>query len=271
MKKFTFLFAALVAVVFSANAQLNNPKDADGYFIVKWDCATNAFASANDWEADETFTLAIDVAGTPLATWLAGTPANQGATRSIAFNVWTGFGDTHSDARRLKQISGTVYGATFNFVQVGAASFDVAAATIADAQLSIMGQVFGFEYTADNPGAAWWQEAIAGSDGGSIVSADGVIAKSAPYTGTKTSEEEFINSDYPGLFDVAYGTVPGYTVPCAMTIDAINEIPADANIVDTQIFNLQGMRLNAEPVGVPFIRVDVLDNGKKIANTIIKK
>ncbi len=36
---------------------VNNPKDANGFYIVKWDCANETFAAANDFEVDETFTF----------------------------------------------------------------------------------------------------------------------------------------------------------------------------------------------------------------------
>ena len=122
MKKLTLLSAALLAGgLWCANAQLNNPVGEDGYYIVRWDCANDTWAAANDFEVDETFTIAVDVTGTPLETWLKGTCTDHvGATRAIAINRWSNMGDFGTgDCNRLKQIKGNIYGATYNFAQLG--------------------------------------------------------------------------------------------------------------------------------------------------------
>ena len=87
---------------------LNNPTDADGYYIVKWDCDQGAFADSNDLEVDETFTFVIDVTGTPFEDWLLETPTAAGATRALAINKWTNYGDVSGGTNRLKQISPNV-------------------------------------------------------------------------------------------------------------------------------------------------------------------
>ena len=53
MKKFTFILAAaLMSMGAMAQHTLNNPVGADGRYIVKYDCAADQFAAANDMEAD---------------------------------------------------------------------------------------------------------------------------------------------------------------------------------------------------------------------------
>ena len=72
MKKQLFLvLASMLCASIHAAQTLNNPIGADGCYIVKWDCATNSFASGNTFEADETFTFAVDITGTQWVNWLA--------------------------------------------------------------------------------------------------------------------------------------------------------------------------------------------------------
>ncbi len=79
MRKFTLTTITFFSVLFGTFAQtLNNPKDADGYYIVKYDCAAGAFATSNNIEVDQTFTFAVDVTGTPWENWLKGTPTAAG-------------------------------------------------------------------------------------------------------------------------------------------------------------------------------------------------
>ncbi|GHT76939.1 hypothetical protein AGMMS50262_16650 [Bacteroidia bacterium] len=265
MKKITLLVAAFVMVAFCANAQLNNPKDADGYYIVKWDCASEQFATSNNFEVDETFTFAIDVTGMALEEWLKETPAVAGATRSLALNKWTSFGDVSGDSHRLKQIKGNIYGATWNFAQL-ATTMDVGAATTEGAETYVLGTVFGFEFTADSPGAAWWQNPIDIDP----LPEDGQqpIFRTLPYTGTKTSEE-FFNSDYPGLFDVAYGNVKGYAPACAVTT-GIGSITVDSSIVGHEYYNIQGAKLSRQPESGLFIDKAIKADGSSVSTKILK-
>ncbi len=64
-----FALAALAATAINVQAQTTyaNPKDEDGFYIVKWDMEKGAFAESNDWEVDETFVFAIDLTGTQFA------------------------------------------------------------------------------------------------------------------------------------------------------------------------------------------------------------
>ena len=68
MKKFTLILAAaLMSMGAMAQHTLSNPVGADGRYIVKYDCAADQFAAANDMEA-------VDVTGTWLEDFLKGTP-----------------------------------------------------------------------------------------------------------------------------------------------------------------------------------------------------
>ena len=137
MKKFTLLAVFMLMIAVITNSQtLNNPKDGDGYYIVKYDCANSTFAASNDIEADETFTFAVDVTGTPWADWLKETPTAEGATRALAINKWTNYGDVSGGTNRLKQIDENLYAATWNIIQM-ASTMDVGSATGVDSVVYI--------------------------------------------------------------------------------------------------------------------------------------
>ncbi|MDR2806002.1 MAG: hypothetical protein LBB85_10295 [Dysgonamonadaceae bacterium] len=271
MKKITFLYAAFLMVVLGATAQtqINNPKDADGYYIVKWDCKSNTWAASNNFEVDEAFTIAIDVTGTPLEDWLKGTPTNAGATRSIAVNKWTGFGNVSGDSHRMKQIRGNIYGATWAITQLGTADFDLARATTAGEICYVYGQVFGFEYTADNPGAAWWLWPAGMVEGASIAGPGDAFFCTAPYTGTKTSDE-FYNDDFGNeLFGDAY-PVKGYAPSCAVATTAIPAVISNAEAVAREYYNLQGVKLGKEPESGLYIERAILSNGERVSTKMVK-
>jgi hypothetical protein len=274
MKKFTLFAMAVIISAFCATAQqtVNNPKDANGFYIVKWDCANETFAAANDFEVDETFTFAVDVTGTPWEEWLKETPTAAGATRSLAFNKWTGFGDVNGDSHRLKQIKGNVYGATWNIMQL-ATTLDVAKATEQGAQTYVYGQLFGFEYTSDNPGAGWWMWPSTVAVGSNVDpgTESGATFITLPYTGTKTSAE-FYNDDYGNeLFGTNY-PIKGYAPACAVSTGVENIISSDLPVSSYEYYNLQGAKLVKEPEEGLFIekaiRIDGSFSTKKILKTV---
>ena len=247
MKKSTILTVIMLMVTVLSHSQtLNNPKDADGYYIVKWDCSQNAFAASNDMEADETFTFAVDVTGTPFADWLKGTPTNAGATRALAINKWTNYGDVSGGTNRLKQISENIYGATWNIIQM-ASTMDVSAATGIDSVVYIYGQVFGFEYTEDNPGAGWWMWHTEIPAGTTIDPGTGAIFRTLPYTGTKTSPEIWSDDYEGGLFFSNNIPEKGYTLPCALSTGINENYKVDAQVVGNEYYNIMGIRLPREP------------------------
>ena len=214
MKKF-FVFA--VATLFASSMfahTLNNPVGTDGRYIVKYDCAAGTFAAANDMELDETFVFAVDVTGTWLENWLTETPAAEGASRGLAINKWTSRGDVNGDTNRMKQISGNIWGMTVNYAQIATGDFSESLKT--DSVLYVYAQIFGFEYTEDNPGAGWWMWA---DQEVATTQADGAdcLFTFAPYTGTKTSADLYSDDYTDGAI---YGfTVKGYAAPC---IEALN-------------------------------------------------
>lgn len=247
MKKITLLTAFLFMIAVISNSQtLNNPTDADGYYIVKWDCSESAFTASNDMEADETFTFAVDVTGTPWADWLKETPTAAGATRALAINKWTNYGDVSGETNRLKQISENVYAATWNIIQM-ASTMDVSAATGIDSIVYIYGQVFGFEFTDDNPGAGWWMWPDEISAGTAIDPGTGAIFRTLPYTGENTSPEIWSDDYEGGLFFSNNAPVQGYTLPCPQATGVIDVIEREAEIIGHEFYNILGVQLREEP------------------------
>ncbi len=273
MKKITLLFSSLFALILCITAQnLNNPKDAEGYYIVKWDCANDQWATSNNFEVDENFTFAVDVTGTPFEDWLKATPNTAGATRSIAINKWSNKGEVNANTNRLKQIKGNIYGATWNIAQMGnsGSTMNVGDLVKVDSVCYIGGQVFGFEYTNDNPGAGWWMWPSGIGEGTSIDPGTGNIFKTLAYTGSKTSAE-FYNDDYPGLFDESYGDQKGYAPACANTTAGTKDPKFNAaDVIGIEFYNLQGVKLNIEPEDGLFLKTSILSNGSRISEKVIK-
>jgi hypothetical protein len=236
----------MIATV-SYTQTLNNPKDADGYYIVKWNCDQAAFDTANYIEADETFTFAIDVTGTPFAEWLTQTPTAAGATRALAINKWTNFGDVSGGTNRLKQISTNIFGATWNIIQM-ASTMNVASAKGIDSVIYVYGQVFGYEFTNDNPGAGWWLWPAGVTVATAIDPGTGSIFRTLPYTGTKTSEEFYSEDFVGGLFFSNNAPEKGYTLPCPQALSDIPEfLNSDADIIGHEYYNILGERLQEKP------------------------
>lgn len=211
MKKFT-LFVAALFVAFSANAAytINNPVGADGRYIVKYDLQNNRFFDSNSMEVDETFVFAVDVTGSWLEDWLKETPTVEGASRGVAFNNWTNYGDTNGDVRRLKQISGNIYGFTVNFYQVMVNEELKPKALMEDSVVYVYGQLFGFEYTNDNPGANWWMWGNNEVDATLAPESDCLFAFE-PYSGAKHCADLFADDYENG--DIFGFTITGYAAP----------------------------------------------------------
>ena len=222
MKKFTIILAAaLVSLSAMAQHTLNNPVGADGRYIVKYDCAKDQFAASNDMEVDETFTFAVDVTGTWLEDFLKGTPVAEGASRALAINKWTSKGDVNGETNRMKQIKGNIYGMTVNYAQIFG-NKDVLASDVlkADSILYIYGQIFGFEYTADNPGAGWWMWENQDINTTQAPGSDCLFAF-LPYTGTKTCPEFYADDFEEGI----YGSDQmGFAAPCVDAPTAVENV-----------------------------------------------
>lgn len=224
MKKFFFFVAAsLVSATMFAHT-LNNPVGEDGRYIVRYNCAEGAFAKENDMVVDETFVFAIDVTGTWLEEWLKDTPTAEGASRGVAINNWTNYGDTNGDFRRLKQIAGNIWGTTCNFKQLMVNPDESPKAVMKDSVVYVYAQIFGFEYTNDNPGAGWWM--WVGPEG-ETTQADGsdCLFAFAPYEEGRTSAElyadDFTDGDIYGI------EVTGYAAPCLDALQAIDNVEVE--------------------------------------------
>jgi len=224
MKKlFFFVVAAMTAMTMSAAYTLNNPVGDDGRYIVKWDCDKGAFAASNDVEMDEAFVFAVDVTGTWLADWLQATPAAAGATRGVAINKWTSKGNVDGETNRLKQIDGNVFGMTVCYDQI--ATDDFSEARMLDSVLYVYAQIFGFEFTAEDPGAGWW---LWGENPVDITkspsSPDDALFAFAPYTGTKTSAEFYTSDFEDGMFGF---DKKGYAAPCVKLPSGLVAVTAE--------------------------------------------
>lgn len=298
MKKFTVLFAAAALLGGTANAEtFGNPKDKDGNYIVKWNPETESFATANDWEIDETFIFAIDVTGTSFETALQSSSRNPAVIgRGMAYDLYVTsapegtVGKANIDGR-LFHIKGNVYGMVINFFQQHttryADDFLLPNADYTEYGCLELGAVtewnaniFPFGWAADNPGAEWW-DAIATPSGGEFPFA------SAPYTGTKTSPEFFYGDVTPadycplkGLDAGAYHSMcdnwGGYAAPEFFKdaiggddITMVADIAFDEN-VNVSFYNIQGQKLNAEPQNGIYIRREVKADGSAKSLKIVK-
>ncbi len=270
MRKFTLLTILFLMIVLVLKSQtLNNPKDANGYYIVKRNCAQNTWAASNNIEADETFTFAVDVTGTPFEQWLKSTPTAAGATRSLAINKWTNYGDVSGGTNRLKQISGNIYGATWNIIQM-ASTMNVTSATKIDSVVYIKGQVFGFEFTATNPGAGWWMWPAGVPAATEINPGTGFIFKTLPYTKTKTSPV-FYSDDYAGgLFFSNNTPEKGYTLPCMVVTGISDPVKSNAPVIGYEYYNIQGAQLPGEPERGLYIRRAIKADGTSESMKIVK-
>lgn len=270
MRKFTLLsFILLMFAMVSQSQTLNNPKDADGYYIVKWNCATNTWAASNDVEADQTFVFAVDVTGTPFEAWLKATPTAGGATRALAINKWTNYGDVSGGTNRLKQIQGNIYGATWNIKQM-ATTMNVVNATSKDSIVYIYGQVFGFEFTATNPGAGWWMWPAEIPAGTAINPGTGAIFKTKPYTGTKTSAELFSDDYEGGLFFSNNTPEKGYTLPCVVITGVDKPLESNSPVIDHEYYNLQGVKLTRAPKSGLYIHKAIKADGTSVSTKELK-
>ena len=230
MKKFTLVLAAVMAsLTASATYTLNNPVGADGRYIVKYDCATGQFATANDMEVDETFTFAVDITGTWLEEFVKKTPKVDGATRGIAINKWTSKGDVDGETNRLKQITGNIYGMTVNYAQIFNSDSVLNTEVLKkDSILYIYAQVFGFEFTADDKGAGWWMWEDNSVDNPQADGSDCLFAFPA-YTGTKTSPEFYTDDFEEPMFGYeTEGARKGYAAPC-VTATSVEDVKSVAN------------------------------------------
>jgi len=272
MKNFTLIIALLV-MAWGANAQvLNNPKDANGNMIFKWNCGTNQFATSNDFEVDENVVFAVDLTGTPLEAWLLG--AASGITRSIAFDFWTQWGGNLDG--RFVRIKPNIYGATLNFKQFATSrqkqlimlegtplGGTYGKATDLGTSTELYANIFGFGYTlADsNWGKEWWQLAM-------VVA---VSTKTAPYTGTKTSADFYKNDvSEADFFPGGFNDWMGYAAPCLVVTDVASPSVSNSPVIGYEYYNIQGMNLKRQPESGLFIQKTKREDGSISTQKIFK-
>lgn len=200
-----FILAIILCASIHAAQTLNNPIGPDGCYIVKWDCSTNSFATSNNFEADETFTFAVDITGTSWVAWLA-----ENSHRGICTNFSLssdGAQNISRDGDRLFHITGNIYGKTINIAQLASNWSTPAIGT----QTAIYSNIFGF---CTNP-ESWWQNP---SD--DIIGNSDCFFRTAAYTGTHTCPE-FYTNDYAGNI-YTWINQKGYAAPCVITTPCYN-------------------------------------------------
>ena len=206
--KLFFVFALFLCLPIHAAQTLNNPIGPDGCYIVRWNCATNSFASSNDFEADESFTFAVDITGTQWVSWLA-----ENSYRGICTNFSLtpdGGQNISRDGDRLYHITGNIYGKTINIAQLALNWSTPASGT----RTAIYSNLFGF---CTNP-EQWWQNP---SD--NIIGNSDCFFRTAAYTGTHTCPV-FYTNDYAGNI-YTWINRKGYAVPCAFPEPCYSSTP----------------------------------------------
>lgn len=291
MKKISFLLGAALLGVTAANAQdadvvFANPTLEDGSFIVKYDLEKGAFCESNDFEIDETFVFAIDVTGTPYATALTEPSRNpnilgRGMAHDFyvnndvcAFEHYQNGGNLDG---RLFHIKDNIYGATFNLFQLATGRYkdscyglytedgvDKYDALKEGAVVTFGSNLFGFGWSATNPGEEWW-DAISAP-------ITNLWFHTAPYTGTKTSPDFYFDDFHEGsVFEGCESTWAdkGYAMPedysKAVNPDAVEAIAEDYSNAKAEYFTLHGIHV-ANPEHGIFIR----RQGNKVSKVAIR-
>lgn len=213
----SILVLAASTMALADNILPHQPQAADGSYIVKWDCATNNFATSNDMEYDETFVFAVNLAGTPLGNWLKGN-ATSGRQRGVAFDKWRGGKEQNQMAdktARLWLIRDTIYGATFNFKQLDGFTPGNGQKT------QIAARLFGFETPIGakcraGAGSSIWYYWPSGWNEGYTSRNDQYLFAFAAYTGTKRNTINQNDYDQRDFFyeNNSYIISAGYAPPC---------------------------------------------------------
>lgn len=209
MNKLLFVALAIVlSAAINAAQTLNNPIGSDGCYVVKWDCSTNRFADSNSFEANETFTFAIDITGTSWVGWLAenehrGICTNFSLTSDGAQNI-------ARDGDRLFHITGNIYGKTINIAQLASSWVTPALGS----RTAIYSNIFGF--CTDPEG--WWI-----NPGDNVIGNSDCFFRTAAYTGTHTCPVFFTN-DYAGNI-YTWINQKGYAAPCVIAEPCYSTTP----------------------------------------------
>ena len=228
--------ALLCAVNSWADNRLNNPVGPDGYYIVKWDCENNTWASSNDVEYDETFVLAVDLTGTMYEGWVNNPQSRNGVNYPVentivSLNTFRGSkgGNMYKDNRaRLWHIRDNIYGAMYNFAQFETEGGWTNTAPAIGEQTKIYARMFPSATLfsdrcypispTQKKGSIWdYQENWwAATD-------DQPLFVFQPYTGTKTGAAFTTQEMTPGthiFYDNDHYVVGnGYAAPCSVNDD----------------------------------------------------
>ena len=240
MNSFRFGSAVCLALLCAGNSwadyRLNNPVGADGYYIVKWDCENNTWASSNDVEYDETFVLAVDLTGTMYESWVNHPQSRNGVNYPVentivSLNTFRGSkgGNMYKDNRaRLWHIRDNIYGAMYNFAQFETEGGWTNTTPALGEQTKIYARMFASAtlfsdrcYPIDptqKKGSIWdYQE------NWWCYQNDQPLFVFAPYTGTKTGAAFTTQEMTPGthiFYDNNHYVVGnGYAAPCSVNDD----------------------------------------------------
>ena len=279
MKKITlfFLSAMLLAsfnVMADTDITANKYADGEGFLhYVMYNCTTNQIIQTLP-EVDQTFTFAIDIAGTPgLEQFINNYTLTSPGEKSIAMHLWTGNGTYACDVR-LMHMAGTTYGATLNLKYlVGNAQANPVFPEAALAEFKTPGAVFywhaivlGFGYGAAGEGIDWWNPSAHGASGFGLLH-----VATAPYTGAHASDPIFYGDDNETNPYIFYqGASAGLAAPCSVST-AVKDIPMSASpVIGHEYYNLQGGRLLEEPQSGLFIDKAIRADGSSLTTKSLK-
>lgn len=228
---------ALCVIHSWADHRLNNPIGPDGYYIVKWDCEKNDWATSNDVEYDETFVLAVDLTGTMYENWVKNAQTRDGITYPVentivSLNTFRGSkgGNMYKDNRaRLWHIRDNIYGAMYNFAQFETDGWANTTPAIGE-QTKIYARMFASATLFSDrcypiaPSASQQKKSVWDyQENWWCAKDDQPLFVFAPYTGTKTGALFTTQEMTPGthiFYDKDHYVVGnGYAAPCDVNDD----------------------------------------------------
>ncbi len=228
---------ALCAIHSWADHRLNNPIGSDGYYIVKWDCEKNDWATSNDVEYDETFVLAVDLTGTMYENWVKNAQTRDGITYPVentivSLNTFRGSkgGNMYKDNRaRLWHIRDNIYGAMYNFAQFETDGWANTTPAIGEetkiyARMFASATLFSDRCYPIAPSASQQKKSVWDyQENWWCAKDDQPLFVFAPYTGTKTGAQFTTQEMTPGthiFYDKDHYVVGnGYAAPCDVNDD----------------------------------------------------
>jgi hypothetical protein len=290
MKKITLLVAIVLMAFVSVKAQqLKNPTTTlwdINPAIVVWDCGSDNFVSSNAMEIDETITFAVDIAGTNLLDWIQNAPA--GVTRGVGVDLWVD-GGIYEDSELKEAVDGKhifmgrldyqpivsdalhkIYAADLNFAQTAnnhGQSSVIPYLTVQGRDVLLRASLLGYGFTEGNADLEWWEQ----SAGNHIY--DEVVILTSPYTGTKKADD-FFNDDFDPVLSIGggYTEIQGVAKPCLAPkiTTGIQPVITDSEIVGREYYNLQGIKISAQPEHGIYIEKAKKADGTSTATKVLK-